>query len=278
MLNNRWLNYAMLLTAVLCLSCASVHAQRDSSRSLSCRDEGDYDNDRAIHCEVKEQTIAATKGTINVDARQNGGIAIKGWERNEILVRYRVQTRAMTQADADALATQIRVETANAQIIANGPEQERRHNWDVTYEIFVPRQSALSLQTHNGGIVIADVRGQIEFAATNGGVVLKRLGGNVQGHTTNGGLVVHLDGNRWDGEKLDVQTTNGGIVMSMPDNYSAHLETSTVNGSLNIGFPMTVQGRINKEISTDLGNGGATIRATTTNGGVSIRKEGATKE
>jgi hypothetical protein len=237
-----------------------------------------FDNDRATHCEVKEQTIAAPRGTINVDARKNGGIAVKGWERNEILVRYRVQTRAMTQEEADAIASQIRVETNNAQIRAEGPEQERHHNWDVSYEIFVPRQSALSLQTYNGGIVIMDVRGQIEFSATNGGAVLKRLGGNVQGHTTNGGLVVNLDGARWDGDRLDVQTTNGGIVMSVPENYSAHLETSTVNGNLNIGFPMTVQGRINKEISVDLGNGGTTIRAVTTNGGISIRRDGASKE
>jgi hypothetical protein len=71
---------------------------------------------------------------------------------------------------------------------------------------------------------------------------------------------------------LDVKTTNGGIVMSVPANYSAHLETGTVNGSLQIGFPVTVQGNITRELAVNLGSGGPTIRARTTNGGVRINR------
>ena len=64
----------------------------------------------------------------------------------------------------------------------------------------------------NGGISIADVSGRIDFSALNGGVVLKRVGGAVRGSTTNGGLVIELTGDRWDGDSLDVSTTNGGII------------------------------------------------------------------
>jgi DUF4097 and DUF4098 domain-containing protein YvlB len=84
--------------------------------------------------------------------------------------------------------------------------------------------------------------------------------------------VVELTGDRWDGETLDVKTTNGGIVMTIPENYSAHLETGTVNGGLSIDFPVTVQGRITRELAVNLGSGGATVRATTTNGGVRIKR------
>ena len=101
---------------------------------------------------------------------------------------------------------------------------------------------------------------------------MRRVGGNVRGGTTNGGVVVELAGDRWDGETLDVKTTNGGIVMAVPENYSAHLETGTVNGHLSVDFPVTVQGRITKEIAVNLGAGGATVRATTTNGGVRIKR------
>src|SRR2546423_8429913 len=54
----------------------------------------------AVHCEIKEQTLPASGGLIKVDGRQNGGVAIKGWERNEVLVRARVQTTALSQAEA----------------------------------------------------------------------------------------------------------------------------------------------------------------------------------
>jgi DUF4097 and DUF4098 domain-containing protein YvlB len=103
---------------------------------------------------------------------------------------------------------------------------------------------------------------------------LKRVGGLVRGGTTNGGVVVELDGARWDGETLDVKTTNGGIVMSVPENYSAHLETGTINGHLSVDFPVTVQGRITRELAVNLGSGGPTVRATTTNGGVKIKRTG----
>ncbi len=140
--------------------------------------------------------------------------------------------------------------------------------------MFVPRRSDVSLETHNGGISISDVIGRLEFTALNGGVVLRRVGGSVKGGTTNGGLVVELAGDRWDGETLDVKTTNGGIVMSVPENYSAHLQTATVNGNLSVDFPVTVQGRITRELAVNLGSGGATVRAVTTNGGVKIKRTG----
>lgn len=248
----------------------AIAQKENKERRLECND--NWDNGRlANHCEIQEQTIAST-GTLAVDARKNGGISVKGWDRNEVLVRSRVQASAPTQSEADDIAKQIRVQTGSGRIFAEGPAVREDHNWSVSYEVFVPRRSDVSLKTYNGGLTIADVTGHIEFTALNGGVVLRRVGGNVQGSTTNGGLVVELSGDRWDGETLDVRTTNGGIVMSVPENYSAHLETGTVNGNLSIDFPVTVQGRITRELAVNLGSGGATVRAMTTNGGVKIRR------
>lgn len=273
---NRWLGRSVLSVTMLSLTSVLAVAQREESRgSISCRD--DWSNERlASHCEIKEQSLAPTGGVIAVDARKNGGVSIKGWEKNQILVRARIQTRAPTQNEADALAKQITIETAGAKISAAGPESRKDYPWHVSFEVFVPVQSDLSIEAHNGGISITDVRGRLEFTGVNGGVVLKRVGGSVHGGTTNGGVVVELSGDHWDGEALDVKTTNGGIVMSLPENYSAHLETSTVNGNLSVDFPVTVQGRISKEIAVDLGSGGATVRATTTNGGVRIKRLGST--
>jgi hypothetical protein len=220
---------------------------------------------------IKEQMIAASGGTITVDGRKNGGVSVKGWGRNEIFVRAKIQTWANTEAEAQALAGQVRIETAGANIHAEGPEQGNRQGWAVSFEVSVPRNSNLSLKAHNGGVSIADVRGQIEFGAMNGGVSLKRLAGNVKGHTMNGGLSIELAGNGWDGEGMDVKTTNGGVSLSIPENYSAHLETGTVNGGLRSDIPITVQGEVKRELSVNLGSGGQKIRAFTTNGGVSIK-------
>jgi DUF4097 and DUF4098 domain-containing protein YvlB len=249
-----------------------VAAQKKSEGSMQCREY--RENDRLFgHCEIKEQTLPAG-GAITVDGKTNGGISIKGWERNEILVRSKLETRAPTQAEADQLAGAVRIETTALNIRAEGPAPRDDYQWYVSYEIFVPRRSDLSLQAHNGGISIVDVNGRIDLKTTNGGVNLVRVGGNVQGNTTNGGVNVVLTGARWDGEQLNIKTTNGGVNLVMPDNYSAHLETGTVNGNVSFGFPVNVtlteRGRMPKDVSVDLGSGGPTVRARTTNGGVRV--------
>src|SRR4029078_6689211 len=167
---------------------------------------------------------------------------------------------------------QVRIETAGNKIFATGPENQKDYHWSGSYEVFVPRRSDISAETHNGGISISEVNGRIDFTAVNGGVVLKKCGGSVHGSTTNGGLVVELAGDRWDGETLERRTTNGGVSMSVPENYSANLQTGTVNGHISVDFPVTVQGRITKELAVSLGSGGATVRAMTTNGGVRIKR------
>lgn len=260
-----------VFVGLMCASSFVVYAQKeDKPNSLRCSD--NWSSDRLVnHCEVREQTIAST-GSLTVDARKNGGVSVKGWDRNDVLVRARVNGVAPTQAEAEAMAKQVIVQTGGGKVYADGPQARTDYHWSVSYEIFVPRRTDLTLEAHNGGIAIADVTGRLAFTALNGGVVLKRVGGTVRGGTTNGGLVVELSGDRWDGEALDVKTTNGGIIMTVPENYSAHLETGTVNGNLSIDFPVTVQGKITRELAVDLGSGGATVRAVTTNGGVKIKR------
>ena len=267
----------VLAAAILALACSSALAQRDKQGSLTCR-EGNWYNDRLVSfCQIREQTLAPA-GPLSIDGRQNGGVNVKGWDQNQILVRARIQTGAPNAGEAEQLAGQIQIQTGGNKIFASGPDSRRDYHWDVSYEVFVPRRSDVSVETHNGGIAFADVNGRIDFSATNGGVVLRRVGGAVRGSTTNGGLVVQLTGDRWDGETLDVSTTNGGIVMSVPENYSANIQTGTVNGSVNVDFPVTVQGNITKQLSFNLGSGGATVKATTTNGGVRVQKVSAREQ
>jgi len=273
----RYFLLALALTGFAISVTAQDKSEKKSGGSLQCRDS--FNDDRLYgHCEIKEQPVPAG-GAITVDGKQNGGISIKGWERNDLLVRAKIETRAPTQTEAESLAQQVRVETAGLNIHAEGPEARDNYQWYVSYEIFVPRRSDLSLTAHNGGISINEVAGRINFKTLNGGVSLRRVGGAVEGSTTNGGLHVELAGARWDGEMLNVTTTNGGVSLNLPDNYSAHIETRTVNGNVQSDFPLNVQmtdrGRLPKQISVDLGSGGPTIRAVTTNGGVHLGRASA---
>jgi DUF4097 and DUF4098 domain-containing protein YvlB len=134
----------------------------------------------------------------------------------------------------------------------------------------VPNQANLEANTANGGISAEDIRGEMNFEATNGGIHLSDVGGNVRARTTNGGVVANLSGTTWQGQGLDLQTTNGGATVYVPHGYNAQLETGTTNGGMRVDFPITVRGSLTRHISTQLGSGGPTVRVITTNGGVHI--------
>jgi DUF4097 and DUF4098 domain-containing protein YvlB len=174
-------------------------------------------------------------------------------------------------SEARRMASQVRIST-QGEIRADGPSTPRRSWWSVSYRLTVPASTDLEVRSHNGGISLTGVRGRTEFTTMNGGVRVRDAGGTVHGRTTNGGVKIALSGSRWDGEGLDVTTTNGGVVLEVPADYNAHLETGTVNGGMRLDFPVQVQGRVDRQLSTELGAGGPTVRAVTTNGGIQVRR------
>lgn len=265
----------VLLLVLLASSPALLSAQRRlESRDweVSCTDwRGDRDSERA--CNILERTVGLSGGILNIDGRTNGGINVIGENRRDVLIRAKVEAHARSESRAEELMDAVKLHVENGRIYAEGPETRRNEWWSVSFEVHVPARSDLELRANNGGIGVAGVTGTLRMETLNGGIHLDAVNGDVLAETMNGGLHVALDGDRWEGKGLDATTTNGGVHMRVPSGYSAHLVTGTVNGGVDIEFPVTVQGKIGRRITTDLGKGGATIRVVTTNGGVSIRRE-----
>jgi hypothetical protein len=259
-----------LATAITVAAVAQPRTQGfGRAGSAWCNDGGS--GDRESFCEVREETISGVN-PLDVDAGRNGGIRIRGWDRGDVLVRAKIVGYAETEAEARRVVSGVRLVTAGGSVRADGPDGSRDAHWSVSFEIQVPRAALLTLTTSNGGISIEDFQGTAKFRARNGGVTLSNVSGDIRGQTTNGGVNIDLTGDRWDGAGLDVETHNGGIRMTVPEHYSAALETGTTNGGVKIDFPVAMQGRIGRRLSTTLGAGGATIRAMTTNVGVTIRR------
>lgn len=262
-----------LMVAILAASLAGpagAQVRWDRGEEGWCdRSWGGRDSDR--FCEVLSTTVAST-GEIRVDGGRNGGVQVVAWDRDDVEVRAKVWANAPTVDRARELARAVEVTVADGRISADGPRTARRESWGVSYELKVPRSTNLDMETHNGGIGVENVEGDIRFSALNGGVHLTGVAGDVRGHTQNGGLHIELDGDRWAGAGLDAETTNGGVDLTIPRGYSAELVTGTVNGGIDIDFPVTVRGRIGRQLRTTLGDGGPTVRVVTTNGGVKIKR------
>lgn len=244
----------------------------NSEKQLTCQN-GGYDSDRARHCEIREQTLPSI-GRLSLDSNPNGGVSVKGWLRPDVLVRARIEASAETDSAAASLASQVLIDGSGGEVKANGPESRDPSGWSVTYEVFVPHNTDLTLKAHNGGMNISDVRGQIRFEGHNGGVNLNRVAGDVSGSTVNGGIQVELNGPTFEGRQLEISTHNGGITVAMPSSYSAHVQTETVNGGIQSDFPVgVVEGNTRpRKLDFMVGSGGPLVHLTTGNGSVRLKR------
>lgn len=248
-----------------------VWAQRDDAEWLAqCNSDRWGDDRRERFCEVRQVRMAAPGGTIVVDGMRNGGVSVIGAERDSLIVKTRIQAQARTEAEAREIARQVRTLIRGSTIQAEGPSSYDDGSWSASLIIWAPRRSDLRLSAHNGPVSVEDVSGDMDLQTRNGPLALRGLSGNVRARTSNGPLSITLTGSRWEGAGLDAETNNGPLSLRIPEGYSAHLEAGTNNGPMSLGFPVTVVGRINKNITTDLGSGGTTIRAVTHNGPLSI--------
>jgi hypothetical protein len=268
---------AFVLLAMFMAAGAAFGQMRDNrDATLSCNNNNRNGNGRdARSCEIRETTLGPS-ASLDLQPGRNGGITVKGWSQNSVMVRAMVEAWAPTDADARSLASQVRVDTGGGLIRANGPDNNNNgfenQGWSVSLEVFAPWNTDLKMESHNGGITISDVRGRINFQTHNGGVRLARVAGDVSGETHNGGIEAELQGNTWEGRQLELSTYNGGITLSMPASYSASLEAHTARGRVNSDFPINVRGRVDaSDMNFNVGAGGPLIKVSTHNGGIRLK-------
>lgn len=227
---------------------------------------------RNEHCEVRAMSLSAPDARFAVNAGPNGGIRVEGWNGSEVRVLARVVTRSGSESAARGLAEEVDVRGVPGGVSSEGPRTRRGDSWSVSFRVLVPEGTALDLQTANGGITVAGVRGAVEARTTNGGLRLEDTAGAIRARTTNGGITATVSRPLGAGDSLELRTTNGSIRLGLPDGISARLEAATTNGSISTDFPVTVQGRIGRRLSATLGDGGPEVRATTTNGSIRLSR------
>jgi hypothetical protein len=251
----------------------TLAAQHDTDSWLADCRSGRW-GDRPRACQVRETGMRPAAGALTVDPGQNGGVAIYGWDRDSIAVVAKIEARARSDEDARQLVDAVRIEAAGNSIRATGPMTSGRTNWSVSFDVYVPRHTDLSLETVNGPLSVEDVSGTMDLRAQNGPVSLAGVGGDITARVQNGPLSVELSGTQWVGTGLDAEARNGPVDLAIPERYNARLETGTVNGPMDVAFPLTVtvQGRLTNRIQTTLGQGGAPVRVVTTNGPLTIRR------
>jgi len=205
----------------------------------------------------------------------NGEISVATWDRAEVRILARKQVRARSTTDLQAYLDRLQVlieETDSGIRVDTRYPGGTRHGISlaVDYEVTLPSQADVDLETVNGSIRLDGVRGRLDLDTTNGKISVDNAGGRVQASSTNGGISVALFEVGQD-EAMRFETTNGNVSLHLPSTLRASLMARTTNGSIRTDFPLTVQGKFNqRRLDGDINGGGAPIEIRTTNGSITI--------
>lgn len=143
----------------------------------------------------------------------------------------------------------------------------------VDFTVRVPARVHLVATTVNGDVSADRIGGNVHATTVNGDIDVTAAG-YVKASTVNGGIEASLGSGNWEGD-LEFSTVNGSVELTLPEGIGATVSASTVNGSFDTDFPLTVQGRFGpKQVSGTIGSGGRQLHVSTVNGSISLRRGG----
>ena len=125
--------------------------------------------------------------------------------------------------------------------------------------------------TVNGDVTADSVAGNVAAHSVNGDVDIATRG-YAEGSSVNGSVRAALGRADWSGT-LEFSSVNGGVTVVLPANVAADVTASTVNGSIDTDFPLTVQGRFSsKHLRGTIGTGGRDLKLDTVNGSIRLKR------
>lgn len=218
----------------------------------------------------------------------NGKIQVNTWEKSAVRIVAQQTVRARTYRAAEAFLKEVKINirqiSNEIRISADYPRKDSFSGFlslftgsghafvSIGFELTVPQNSKLELETTNGAIEINHINEKISAKSTNGSLKFNEIRGNLEAGTTNGSIDASFAAIRADCE-IEMHTTNGRIEITLPDSASAELSARTTNGKISTDFPVQVQGGFaGNKIQGTIAGGDGRIYLRTTNGSITIRK------
>ena len=183
----------------------------------------------------------------------NGFIHVEAWDRAE------VQFTGEFKPSSEGEQVKVEIEPGNRGLEIRGV-YPKHTGWgsyrgpQCQMTLKVPRQVRPTLSSVNGEVTLRDTQGPAELTTVNGGIQATGLGESLHAHTVNGGITLtQVSG------PLVLETVNGGIQGSGLDGKGGGIKAETVNGAIHLQMA-GLKGR---------------LQASTLNGGISFKAQGA---
>jgi hypothetical protein len=278
----------MFGAAIPLLSACHIPGAYAQSRERSRSDDRDRADDRSSSDKPFTWSGTVREGRWVYVRNLNGPVRVEQGTGSKVEVRAEKRWRRGDPEDVKITVKQVGANDGDVIVCAlwnersscdedgyhshsDGWFNNNRNDVQVEFVVKLPAGVKIDASTVNGGVEIEGATAEVVARTVNGSVEARSSGGPVSARTTNGDITVRSAS--IDREHTEYSTTNGSITVELPASVNADIDMRTVNGHLSSDFPLTVEGSFSpRRMHATLGKGGPTLRLSTVNGSIRLRK------
>lgn len=231
-----------------------------------------------------DRTFDVKPGARIAVSNVNGRVTIASWDQAKVRVVATKEVEGSKQ-DLKELMAALKVELVprdgGLTVTTRQPKHEHgiasifdalsgnNIDYEVTYEITVPRNMNVAVENTNGTVSLSNVTGVLTLETTNGRIAVANCAGSVSASTTNGSIEAQLV--RMEKKPMRFETTNGRISVSLPKSAAVDLDASTTNGAIESALPVATRSLGKNSLRGSINGGGTPLTIRTTNGGITLK-------
>ena len=224
---------------------------------------------------TEQLSAPIAQGSVLTAESRVGSITVLGSDTPDCNITAKITARAPTQAEADELAGQVKIELTPADtglvLEIEKPIHESKRMINIDLEITVPVQTNLRLESNVGDIAVSNITGDIYAATDVGKVTCSDVAGNVDLKANVGDVTARYLSEAESAFNASLETGVGQIRFTAPANLSATVDASTKIGSVETRLPITVTGKlVEHQVQGIIGEGTATVKLRANVGSIEI--------
>lgn len=206
-----------------------------------------------------------------------GSIIITGADVTDCNGTAEICVRAPSEQEAQEIAEKVKIK-----LIPSGktltfkiekPHLKRNRSVCVSYNLTVPKQTNLQLESDVGKICISNIDGEIKAETDVGKIKCKEISGDIDLATDVGEVKVAYCETAPALRSASIKADVGSINLTVPTDFSATVDATTDVGSISTELPITVTGKIGKSLHGTIGDGRSKVSLSTDVGSIKIKQQ-----
>jgi hypothetical protein len=169
-------------------------------------------------------------GTLTLDLNTGGGVTVRGWDDDRVVVRARLAGLQWRDVEVD-----VERESDGVRVTTDYRRRSGNHSTSNEFEIRVPRRYDVRLSSSGGSLTLIDLEGRFTGHTGGGEFVFERVKGSAR--LTTGGGEIHVS----DSDLSGTVSTGGGTVLI--SRVSGGLRASSGSGPVIYGDSLVREGR-----------------------------------